>query len=132
MALDGVCWLPGGYVESAVASLVCSSLDHCPWTNGGQSLVVECAVDMAISGSVLDEVAGPDVVWTLWPEMHAGPIVQPKPPFLPLPLWDLKPFTPPLAIALGPMADSIARRSTRLWFTHQPALFSKPVTMRYP
>ncbi len=61
------------------------------------------------------------------PKPDAGPVFQPKPPFLALLLWDLQPFASPLAIVLGPMADLMARRSTRLWFTHQPALFSRPV-----
>ena len=54
---------------------------------------------------VLDEVVGPDVVRALRPEPNARPVVQPEPPLLSLLLWDLQPFTSPLAIVLGPMAD---------------------------
>ena len=38
-------------------------------------------------------------------EAHARSIAQPEPPLLSLLLWDLQPFTSPLAIVLGPMAD---------------------------
>ena len=38
-------------------------------------------------------------------EAHARSIVQPEPFLLSLLQWDLQPFTSPLAIVLGPMAD---------------------------
>jgi hypothetical protein len=46
-------------------------------------------------GPALDEVVGPDVVWTLWPETDAGSIIQPEPALLRLLLWDLQPLPPP-------------------------------------
>ena len=45
------------------------------------------------------------MVWTFRLEAHARSIVQPEPSLLSLLLWDLQPFTSPLAIVLGPMAD---------------------------
>jgi len=46
-------------------------------------------------GAILNEVVGPNVVWSLRPQSHAGPIVQPKPTLLGLFLWDFKPLPSP-------------------------------------
>ena len=46
-------------------------------------------------GAILNEVLGPNVVWALRPQSHAGPIVQPKPTLLGLFLWDFKPLPSP-------------------------------------
>ena len=82
-------------------------------------------------GSVLDEVIGPDMTWTFRPQPDTGSIIEPEPALLCLLRRDLEPLALPLAIVLGPMA-AMACRSTRLWFTCQPEVFSNPVTMRYP
>ena len=50
-------------------------------------------------------------------QTHARPIVQPEPTLFLLLLRDLQPSRRQI-------------RSTHLWFTCQPALFSKPVIMR--
>ena len=55
----------------------------------------------------------------LRPQPNAGPIVQPEPTFLGLFLWDFRPSRRQI-------------RSTLLWFTCEPLLFSIPVIMRYP
>ena len=41
-------------------------------------------------GLAFDEVVGPDVVRTLWPETDAGPVLQPEPVPLWLRLWNLQ------------------------------------------
>jgi hypothetical protein len=46
-------------------------------------------------GAVLDEVVGPDVVRVFGPQPQAGPVRQPEPPALGLPLRDLQPLTSP-------------------------------------
>ena len=76
---------------------------------------VQCPIGSPVSSAILDEVIGPDMVRTFRLEAHARTIVQPE-----LPL---------LFCFCGTFSPS-RRRSTRLWFTCQPALFGKPVTMR--
>jgi hypothetical protein len=56
---------------------------------------VERSIDPPVSGAILDEVIGPNVVGPLRPKTHAGAIVQPEPPFLLLFLRNLQPFTSP-------------------------------------
>ena len=73
---------------------------------------VQCPIGSPVSSAILDEVIGPDMVRTFRLEAHARTIVQPE-----LPL---------LFCFCGTFSPS-RRRSTRLWFTCQPALFGKPV-----
>lgn len=59
---------------------------------------VQRPIDAAVSGSILDEVVGPDLVWPFRSETHARVIIQPKPPSFLLLLRDFQPFTPPDAL----------------------------------
>src|SRR5215210_4028367 len=49
-------------------------------------------------GAVLNEVVGPHVIAVLGPQPDAGPVREPQPPALGLPLGDLEPFTVPDAL----------------------------------
>ena len=56
---------------------------------------IQCAVDPPVVSPVMDEVIGPDMIGTLWPETDAGPVIQPQSPLLWLLLRYFKPLTPP-------------------------------------
>jgi len=43
---------------------------------------VKCAVDPAVVGPFMNEVIGPDMIGTLWPEADAGSIIQLQPSLL--------------------------------------------------
>ena len=43
----------------------------------------------------MDEVIGPDMIGSLWPEPDSGPVIQPQPTLLWLLLRYFKPLTPP-------------------------------------
>lgn len=49
----------------------------------------------SIMCAVLDKVIGPDMVFVLWPQPHARPIVQPEALSLRLFARDLQPLAPP-------------------------------------
>jgi hypothetical protein len=56
---------------------------------------VEHAVLPSVVGAVLDEVVGPDVVRVLGSQAETGPVREPEPAALGLPVWDLQSFAPP-------------------------------------
>lgn len=56
---------------------------------------IQRAVNTPVVGPVMDEVIGPDMIGTLWPEADAGSIIQPQPSLLWLLLRYFKPLTPP-------------------------------------
>lgn len=56
---------------------------------------VERAEYPPIVGPILNEVIGPDMVRTLWPQPNTRSVVQPKPPLLWLFLRDFQPLPPP-------------------------------------
>ena len=79
---------------------------------------VERAERPPVMRPVLDEVTRPDVVRAHRPEPDAGPVAKPQPALPGLFLRDVS----------RPSRRHI--RSTRLWFTCHPALFSSPVIIR--
>ena len=109
------------------ASFVCSSLDQCSRTNGEPGLGVEGAIGPPISSAILDEVVGPDVGGLLGTQTYARSVALPKPPSLLLLLRDLQPFTSPDALNVYLAGDLHSNSAER-----GPALFSKPVIIRYP
>jgi hypothetical protein len=46
-------------------------------------------------GSILDEIIGPDVVGSLWPEPDAGAVIEPETALLWLFPRDFEPLAPP-------------------------------------
>jgi len=81
-------------------------VDHC-----------EHAERFPVMGAVHNEVVAPHMAAILWPEPHARSIVEPQPPALGLPLWNLEPSRRQI-------------RSTRLAFTTQPSFRSSAVIRR--
>jgi hypothetical protein len=56
---------------------------------------IQPAKDAPVVGAILNKIIGPNVVWPLRPQAHAGPVGQPKPTLLWLFLWDLQPLPSP-------------------------------------
>ena len=59
------------------------------------SMMFSVRLDAPVVSPVMDEVIGPDMIGTLWPETDAGPVIQPQSPLLWLLLRYFKPLTPP-------------------------------------
>ena len=56
---------------------------------------IQPAKDASVVGAILNKIIGPNVVWPLRPQSHAGPVGQPKPTLLWLFLWDFQPLPSP-------------------------------------
>jgi hypothetical protein len=59
---------------------------------------VEHAISPTVMGAIFEEVVGPDVIGSLWPQTDAGAVGQPKTPSLGLLVWDFQPLASPDAL----------------------------------